>query len=104
MLRFDTQYGYYYIYQFDHDAGRMWVCEVRLIAAHHSNRYNQLYRIQPKNYAHSQQPLLLTRKLHYKVWDEIIYPFLNFNGATDEVWEWISYFITPFTEHYPCRD
>ena len=61
MLRFDTQYGYYYIYQFDHDADRMWVCEVRLIAAHHSKRYNQLHRIQPKNYAHGQRPLLLTR-------------------------------------------
>ena len=22
---------------------------------------------------------------HYKLWDEIIYPFLNFNGATVEV-------------------
>ena len=26
-----------------------------------------------------------------KVWDEITYPFPNFNGATVEVWEWISY-------------
>ena len=24
--------------------------------------------------------------------DEITYPFLNFNGATVEVWEWISNF------------
>ena len=23
--------------------------------------------------------------IHYKVWDEITYPFLNFNGATVEV-------------------
>ena len=28
-----------------------------------------------------------------KVWDEIIYPFPNFNGAAVEVWEWISNFI-----------
>ena len=28
-----------------------------------------------------------------KVWDEITYPFLNFNGCTIEVWEWISNFI-----------
>ena len=28
-----------------------------------------------------------------KVWDEIIYSFLNFNGCTVEVWEWISNFI-----------
>ena len=25
-----------------------------------------------------------------KVWDEITYPFPNFNGATVEVWEWLS--------------
>ena len=33
-------------------------------------------------------PLLLTwisNYIHYKVWDEITYPFLNFNGATVEV-------------------
>ena len=29
-----------------------------------------------------------------KVWDEITYPFTNFNGATFEVWEWIHDFIT----------
>ena len=29
-----------------------------------------------------------------KVWDEIIYPFPNFNGCSIEVWEWISNFIT----------
>ena len=28
--------------------------------------------------------------IHYKVFDEITYPFLNFNGAAVEVWEWIS--------------
>ena len=26
-------------------------------------------------------------------WDEITYPFSNFNGATVEVWEWINNFI-----------
>ena len=35
--------------------------------------------------------------IHYKVWDEITYPYSNFNGATVEVWEWISYFILHFT-------
>ena len=33
-------------------------------------------------------PLLLTwisNYIHYNVWDEITYPFLNFNGATVEV-------------------
>ena len=30
------------------------------------------------------------------VWDEITYPFPNFNGAAVEVWEWISNFILHF--------
>ena len=33
------------------------------------------------------------------MWDEIIYPFLNFNSAAVEVWEWISNFIPNFTGH-----
>ena len=38
---------------------------------------------------------------------EITYPFLNFNGATDEVQEWISNPIPYFTGRvitYPCWD
>ena len=31
-----------------------------------------------------------------KVWDEVTYPFPNFNGCTVEVWEWISNFIPYF--------
>ena len=31
-----------------------------------------------------------------KVWDEITYPFLNFNGCTVEVKEWIGNFILHF--------
>ena len=31
-----------------------------------------------------------------KVWDEITYPSLNFNGATVEVYEWISNFMPQF--------
>ena len=31
------------------------------------------------------------------MWDEITYPFLNFNGATVEVYEWISNFIPHLT-------
>ena len=27
----------------------------------------------------------ISNYIHYKVWDEITYPFLNFNGATVEV-------------------
>ena len=38
-------------------------------------------------------PSWISNLFHYKMWDEIIYPFPNFNGATVEVWEWISNFI-----------
>ena len=31
-----------------------------------------------------------------KMWDGVIYPFLNFNGCTVEVYEWISNFIPHF--------
>ena len=31
-----------------------------------------------------------------KVWDEITYPFPNFNGAAVEVWEWKSNFMSLF--------
>ena len=40
-------------------------------------------------------------------WDEITYPFPNFNGATVKVWEWISYFIPHSIMDviiYPCWD
>ena len=45
--------------------------------------------------------------IHYKVWDEIIYPFPNFNSCSVEVWEWKSNFIQHFTGHvviYPNWD
>ena len=37
--------------------------------------------------------------IHYKVWAKINYPFPNFNGATVDVSEWISTFISHFIEH-----
>ena len=52
-------------------------------------------------------PAWISNYTHYNVWDEITYPFLNFNGATVEVYEWISNFIPHFTMHvitYPCWD
>ena len=49
----------------------------------------------------------ISKHIHSKVWDEIAYPFPNFNGAIVEVWEWIS----NFTQHiimdvisYSCLD
>ena len=41
-------------------------------------------------------PAWLNHHFHSKVWDEITYPFLNFNGATAEVWEGISNFFLSF--------
>ena len=35
----------------------------------------------------------ITNHTHMKVWNEITYPFPNFNGGTVEVWEWISNYI-----------
>ena len=37
--------------------------------------------------------------IHYEVWEEITYPFPNFNGYTVEVWEWISNFILNSAGH-----
>ena len=42
---------------------------------------------------------------YHKFWDEITYPFPNFNGAVVEVLEWIVDFIPHFTGYvitYPC--
>ena len=47
----------------------------------------------------------ISNYVHYKVWDEIIYPFPNFNGCTVEVWELISKFNKRFLMDvitYPC--
>ena len=34
--------------------------------------------------------------INYKMWNEITYPFPNFNDCTVEIWEWISNFIPHF--------
>ena len=49
----------------------------------------------------------MDKKLHYKIWDEIIYSFENSNGYTIRVWEYISNFIPHVTGYiiiivYPC--
>ena len=38
-------------------------------------------------------------EIHYKLWDEITYPFPNFNGVVIKAWECISDFITHITGH-----
>ena len=48
-----------------------------------------------------------TGLLPSKKWDEITYPFPDFNGATVDVWEWISNFIPYFIMGviiYQCWD
>ena len=45
-------------------------------------------------------PAWICNHIHFKEWDEIIYPFLNFSGATIEVWEQIlNNFIQHLTGH-----
>ena len=47
----------------------------------------------------------ISNYIYYKVWGGITNSFPNLNGATVEVWEWISKFIPQFTVHvitYPC--
>ena len=41
-------------------------------------------------------PAWISNHILSKVWDEITYPFPNFNACTVEVWEWISDFISHF--------
>ena len=38
----------------------------------------------------------ISNYIHYKLWDEITYPFPNVNGCTVEVLEWINDFILHF--------
>ena len=52
-------------------------------------------------------PAWISNCNYHKVWDEITYPFPNFNGYTVEVWKWRSNFVPHFTGHvitYPCLD
>ena len=38
-------------------------------------------------------PAWISNYTSYKEWNEITYPFTNFDDVAVEVWEWISYFI-----------
>ena len=52
-------------------------------------------------------PAWISNHMPSKAWDEITYPFLNFNYCTVDVCEWISNFIPQFIMHvitYPCWD
>ena len=53
------------------------------------------------------EPSMESNYTHYNVRGEITYPFLYFNGATVEDYEWISNFTPHFIKHvitYPCWD
>ena len=39
-------------------------------------------------------PSMISNCIYHNVWDEITYPFPNFNGCTIEVLEWINNFIS----------
>ena len=41
-------------------------------------------------------PAWIINYMYSKMWDDITYPFQNFNGITIEVWEWISDFSPRF--------
>ena len=45
-------------------------------------------------------PAWISNYIHYNVWYEITYPFLNFNGATGEVYEHFTLRVIT----YPCWD
>ena len=52
-------------------------------------------------------PAWISKHMPRKVWNEITYPFPNFNGGSVEVWEWISNFIPHIIMDvitYPCWD
>ena len=52
-------------------------------------------------------PAWISNPMPINVWDEITYPFPNFNGCTVKVWEWISNFIIHFIVDvipHPWRD
>ena len=49
----------------------------------------------------------ISNYIHYRVWNEVNYPFPNFNGCTTEVWKWIRNFIPHSIMDaitYPCQD
>ena len=53
------------------------------------------------------KPISIPNSIPSKVWDEISYSFLSFNGYTIEVCEWISNFVEYFSLSvisYPCSN
>ena len=68
---------------------------------------NKIYSYLLLSYGITLISALIGNYIHYKEWDEIIYPFRHINNATVKDREWISYFIPHFTGPmitYPCWD
>ena len=69
--------------------------------------FGSLWYHDRKLYINSFIPAWISNHIHYKLWDEITYPFSNFNGCTVDVWELINNFIPQFAVWviiYPCWD
>ena len=78
---------------------------VRYILASACLRYMQVYQypLIYATYGLTSIPSWVSNYIDYNVWDEITYQFLNFNGATVEVWEEISNFIPHFNWYVITR-
>ena len=64
-----------------------------------SKKDNSWHYIEIEKYIFQNLPLItawLSNYIYYEVQDEITHSFLDFNGATVEVWEWISNFTSHF--------
>ena len=72
------------------------------------NRWNTSHTRSPFYYQGlTSIPAWISNHMSSKVWDKINYPFLNFNGCTVEVWEWVNNFIPHLIMDviiYPCQD
>ena len=55
----------------------------------------------------TEETVWIYKYINYNWWEEISYQSPNFNGATVEVWEWISGFTPHFIKYvitFPCRE
>ena len=69
-----------------------------------------IYHLNVQTTMPQHDPHLSARKInyiHYKVWDEIIHPFLTYKSTVIAVWEWTNNFISPPVIDvivHPCWD
>ena len=85
-----------------------WIFVMMTLCLWHSRHFRCAFCWAPF-YSHGLTPIptWISNYIHCKVWDEISYPFLKFNGAAVEVYEWVSNFIPHFAGQvitYPCWD